>query len=125
MVLHQGGIGVIEPVAHHLDVRHAKLQWAVGRRSRRRHQGHRTFIDLVLQAAALQQLAQCVFRGHIAVHRRSLFAGDQLRAEEHLKRGLLAQLAQGLSQGLRRDADGIGGKGLGQRNVDRQREGQR
>ncbi|MNX86883.1 hypothetical protein D3C86_1187850 [compost metagenome] len=125
VVLHHGGIGVAEPVTDDLDVSHAQFQWTAGRRCWCRHQRHRTFIDLVLQAAALQQLAQCVFRRKVAIHRRGLLAGNQFRAEEHLKRGLLAQLTQGLSQGLRRDADGIGGKGLGQRNVDRQREGQR
>ncbi|MNP47330.1 hypothetical protein D3C76_1413800 [compost metagenome] len=73
----------------------------------------------------MQQLAQRFFRRDIAFHRRGLFAGHQLRAEKNLQRGLLAQLAQGLTQGLRRDTDSVGSKGLGQRQVDRQCEGQR
>ncbi|MNM63705.1 hypothetical protein D3C81_750800 [compost metagenome] len=125
VVLHHGGVGIAEPVADHLDVGRAQFQRAVRRRSRRRHQGHRTFIDLVLQAAALQQLTQRFFRRNIAVHRRGLLAGNQFRAEKNLQRSLLAQLSQGLAQGLRLDVDGVCGECLRHRHVDRQRESQR
>ncbi|MNF76962.1 hypothetical protein D3C84_590890 [compost metagenome] len=72
----------------------------------------------------MQQLTQRFFRGDIAVHRGCLLAGHQIRAEEHLKRSLLAQLAQGLSQGLRRNVDRFARVGLRQRNVDGQRKDQ-
>ena len=126
VVLHHGGVGVTEPVADHFDVGHAQFQRAVaGGGSRGRRQGHRTFVDLIIQTAALQQLAQRLLRRDITVDCRRLFAGDQVRAEKHLQRRLLAQFAQGLTQWLRADMDRFASERQRHGSVDRQREGQR
>ena len=125
VVLHHGCIGIAEPIADHLDIRHAELQRPFLGGSRCGGQGHRACIDLIIQAAALQQLAQGLLGGKVTVHGRCLFAGDQLRAEKNLQRSLLAQLTQGLPQRLRLDVDGVGSKCLGQRAVGGQGQGQR
>ena len=126
VVLHHGGVGITEPVADHFDVGHAQFQRAVGRSgSRSGRQRYRAFVDLIIQTAALQQLTQRLLRGDVAIDGRGLFAGDQIRAEKHLQRGLLAQFAQRLTQWLGADMNRFTGKRQRHRSVDREREGQR
>ena len=78
------GIGIGQPIAHHADAGGVQLQ-ATGGGSRGRAQGHRAAVDPVLQATPLEQLAQGLLRGEVAVHRRGLLAGHQLGAEEQLQ----------------------------------------
>jgi hypothetical protein len=126
VVLHNGGVGITEPVADHFDVGHAQFQWTIaGGGSRGRRQRYRTFVDLVIQTAALQQLAQGLLRRDITVDCGRLFTGDQVRAEKHLQRSLLAQFAEGLTQWLRADMDRFASEGQWHGCVDRQRKGQR
>ena len=56
----------------------------------------------------MQQLAQGLFGREVAIHRRGLLASNHIGAEEHLQRGLLAQLAQGCAQGLGTNVDALG-----------------
>lgn len=126
VVLHHGGVGVTEPVTDDLDVGHAQFQRAIAGGGRRcRGERHRAFVDLIIEAAALQQLTQRLLRRDIPLDRRGLLAGHQLRAEKHLQRRLLTEFAERLAQRLGADMDGLGGNGQRHRSIDRQREGER
>ena len=127
VVLHNGLVGIAEPVAHHLDVQRCQLQRA-GRGRGASAQGHRAVLEVIVQAAAAQQHVQGFFRRQVAVDRRCLLAGHQLRAEKHLQGGLLSQLTQGRCQGLGLDMEGrisLSRLAQGSNGTDRQGQGKR
>ncbi|MNV10504.1 hypothetical protein D3C71_1010330 [compost metagenome] len=102
-----GGVGVRafggRPQRHAGDGRRTQLQCTGV--TGRWHQRHGVAIQLKIDAAPQQQGFQCLFRFHVAGHRRGLDAVDHVLAVENLQVGLLAQLAQCTGQRLSRYID--------------------
>ncbi|MNZ52547.1 hypothetical protein D3C78_703950 [compost metagenome] len=128
VVLHNGLIGITQPVTHHVDIGGRQFQATAaqveGGRQRLYHHGILGHFEG--QPAALQQLLQGLHRRQLAGHRRGLLAGHKLRVVEQLQVGLLAQLAERRSQRLSLDLDGgVGLFGMAVDGHGTDRQGQR